>query len=165
MKRVVVVTGASSGIGKCTCEYLVNKDYVVYGLSRRKVASTFNSMQCDVTDREAFKGVMEEIYRREGRIDVLVNNAGMGISGAVEYIDNDKTDMLFDVNTLASFNTCQICIPYLREYKKIYSLAVINDEHDRKYLRVELLSIRGSGIGTPHTIVTANPMSIFIDKE
>ena len=52
-----------------------------------------------------------------------------------------------------------------RKYKKIYSLAVINDEHGRKYLRVELLSIRGSGIGTPHTIVTANPMSIFIDRE
>ena len=117
MKRVVVVTGASSGIGKCTCEYLVNKDYVVYGLSRRKVASTFVSMKCDVTDREAFKSVIDEIYKREGRIDVLVNNAGMGISGAVEYIDNDKTDMLFDVNTLACFNTCQICIPYLRETK------------------------------------------------
>lgn len=52
-----------------------------------------------------------------------------------------------------------------RKYKKIYSLSVINDEHGRKYLRVELLSIRGSGIGTPYTIVAVNPMSIYIDKE
>lgn len=117
MKRVVVVTGASSGIGKCTCEYLFDQGYSVYGLSRRGVDSTFNSIKCDVTNREEFSSCIEEIYKTEGRIDVLVNNAGMGISGAVEYIDSKMTEDLFDVNTIAIFNTCQICIPYLRETK------------------------------------------------
>lgn len=129
MKRVVVITGASSGIGKTTAHYLANKDYIVYGLSRRKVEDNFNSISCDVTDTKSFKKIIEDIYSKEGRIDILINDAGMGISGAIEYIDNNKTKDLFNINTLAIFDTCQILIPYLKETKgyivNISSIAAI----------------------------------------
>ena len=129
MKKVVVITGASSGIGKATANYLTDKGYIVYGLSRRIVDDNFNSIKCDVTKRVEIEKVFKDIYIKEGHIDVLVNNAGMGISGAVEYIDNDKTKDLFNLNTLAYFDTCQLVIPYLRKTKghiiNISSIAAI----------------------------------------
>lgn len=129
MKKVVIITGASSGIGRASASYLSNKGYVVYGLSRNLVNDVFYSIKCDVTNRSEVELVFKEIYQKEGRIDVLVNNAGMGISGAVEYIDNDKTFDLFRLNTLAYFDTCQVSIPYLRETKghivNISSIAAI----------------------------------------
>ncbi len=129
MKKVIVITGASSGIGKASASYLTDKGYIVYGLSRRGVEDNFNSIKCDVTDRASFDKALKEIYQKEGRIDALINNAGMGISGAVEHIDNDKTYDLFKLNTLAYFDTCQVSIPYLRESKghiiNISSIAAI----------------------------------------
>lgn len=129
MKKVIVITGASSGIGKASASYLTDKGYIVYGLSRRGVEDNFNSIKCDVTDRVSFDKALKEIYQKEGRIDALINNAGMGISGAVEHIDNDKTYDLFKLNTLAYFDTCQVSIPYLRESKgyiiNISSIAAI----------------------------------------
>ena len=129
MKKVVVITGASSGIGKATANYLTDKGYIVYGLSRRIVDDNFNSIKCDVTKRGEIEKVFNDIYIKEGHIDILVNNAGMGISGAVEYIDNDKTKDLFNLNTLAYFDTCQLAIPYLRKTKghiiNISSIAAI----------------------------------------
>lgn len=124
-----MITGTSSGIGKTTAHYLANKEYIVYGLSRRQVNDNFNSIVCDVTDNKTFKKIIEDIYSKEGRIDILINDAGMGISGAIEYIDNNKTKDLFNINTLAMFDTCQICIPYLKETKgyivNISSIAAI----------------------------------------
>ncbi len=129
MKKVVIITGTSSGIGKTTANYLTNKGYIVYGLSRRIVDDNFNSLKCDVTKREEIEEAVKNIYLKEGHIDVLINNAGMGISGAIEYIDNDKTKELFNLNTLAYFDTCQILIPYLKKTKghiiNISSIAAI----------------------------------------
>ncbi len=129
MKKVVIITGASSGIGKASASYLASKGYIVYGLARREVKDNFNSIKCDVTNRSEIERVFKYIYDKEGRIDVLVNNAGMGISGAVEYIDNNKTRDLFNLNTLAYFDTCQVAIPYLKKTKghivNISSIAAI----------------------------------------
>ena len=129
MNKVVIITGASSGIGKTTATYLASKGYIVYGLSRRGVQDNFNSIKCDVTNRAEIEKTFKDIYDKEGRIDVLVNNAGMGISGAIEYIDNARTRDLFNLNTLAYYDTCQVAIPYLRKTKghivNISSIAAI----------------------------------------
>ncbi len=129
MSKVVIITGASSGIGRATAGYLTDKGYTVYGLSRRGVEDKFNSIKCDVTKRSEVEKVFKDIYQKEGHIDVLVNNAGMGISGAVEHIDNARTRDLFNLNTLAYFDTCQLAIPYLKETKghivNISSIAAI----------------------------------------
>lgn len=114
-KKVVIITGTSSGIGFCLAKLLVSKGYKVYGLSRRVVNENFESLQCDVTDEEKVKQCFEYVFNKEGKIDVLVNNAGMGISGAVEFIDSAQSKKLFDVNVNAVVSLCKIVIPYMKK--------------------------------------------------
>ena len=70
---------------------------------------------CDVTNYQELEKAINSIYDLEGRIDVLINNAGMGISGSFEYMDNKKIKKQLDVNILGVINTSKICIPYLKE--------------------------------------------------
>ena len=86
-KKVVIITGASSGIGLATAKLFAMKGYTVYGISRNVYKSSlFDSYACDVTDKEGMAQVLEEVYQKEGRIDILINNAGIGISGVIEYV-------------------------------------------------------------------------------
>lgn len=79
-----MISGASSGIGYETANFLAERGYVVYGLSRRDFETEkFNFIKCDVCKQEEVKRVFESIFQKEGQIDVLINNAGMGISGAM----------------------------------------------------------------------------------
>lgn len=114
-KKVVIVTGTSSGIGLCLARLLVCKGYKVYGISRRITNEQFECLSCDVTDEEKVKQCFEYVFNKEGRIDVLVNNAGMGISGAVEYIDSEQSKRLFDVNVNAVVSLCKLAIPYMKK--------------------------------------------------
>lgn len=118
-KSVVVITGASSGIGLATAKFLTNKGYTVYGLSRRIVNEGFYSLSCDITNYSAFESTVKGIYEKEGQIDVLINNAGMGISGASQNIPCENTKNLFEVNTLATINCCKVILPYLQKSKGI----------------------------------------------
>lgn len=115
---VIVVTGASSGIGKSICEVLASKGHLVYGFSRRKVhESTFVSMQVDITHKEEIVQAFEVIYEKEHKIDVVINNAGMGISGSIEDTEIEDAKDLFDVNFFGAFEVIQVAIPYLRKQK------------------------------------------------
>ena len=112
---VVVITGASSGIGFETAKLLSLKGHKVYGLSRRLFeCEYFQNLPCDITDYSRTSECLKEIYEKEGKIDVLINNAGMGISGAVEYSSEEDIKKIFDVNVLALINTCKLVIPYMR---------------------------------------------------
>ncbi|MCQ2602295.1 MAG: SDR family oxidoreductase [Clostridia bacterium] len=114
MARIIVITGASAGIGKATAELFKQKGDKVYCLQRRKVDG-FESMSVDVTDRNAVFSAMEDIYKKEGRIDVLVNNAGFGISGAIEDTTEESAKRLFDVNFFGTVNASQAVLKYMRE--------------------------------------------------
>ena len=112
---VIVITGASSGIGFETAKLLSLKGHKVYGLSRRVLSCEyFTSLPCDITDYARTNECFKEIYEKEGRIDVLINNAGMGISGAVEYTKEEDIKKIFDINVLALVNACKLVIPYMR---------------------------------------------------
>ncbi len=113
--RVVVVTGHSSGIGSKIAEFFrVNGD-VVYGLSRHKGENEkINFIECDVTDPLQVKEAIEEIDKREGRIDILINNAGMGISGSVENTTLDDIKKIFAVNFYGAVNVTQCVLPIMR---------------------------------------------------
>lgn len=121
-RKVVVITGASSGIGLETARILAKKGYIVYGLAHREyVTEEFNFKVCDVTNYAQFAETIKEIHDKEGQIDVLVNNAGMGISGAVEYLSMENNEKLFNLNMMAVLNDCREIIPYFRKqgYGKI----------------------------------------------
>ena len=114
-KQVIVITGATSGIGLSTALLLVKEGFTVYGVARKARELPFPCISCDVTDAAAFSSALAAVYEKEGRIDALINNAGMGISGAAEYISEADSQRLFAVNTLAALSSARAAIPYLKE--------------------------------------------------
>lgn len=114
-KRVVVITGASSGIGNATAKYFLENGWTVYGMSLDDKQDGFENLVCDVTDSNQVQKCLEYIFEKEKQIDVFVNNAGIGISGAVEHIEKTKTEKLFAVNLQAVFDCSKQVLPYLKK--------------------------------------------------
>lgn len=117
-KRVVIVTGACAGIGAATANLLRQKGFTVYGIDRKSVQnSEFPIFTADITDSDAVAAIFEEIFKREGQIDALVNNAGIGISGALEDADIEHIRAIVNVNLIATSVCSKLIIPYLRRSK------------------------------------------------
>lgn len=113
--RVAVITGASGGIGRATAQNLKNRGMVVYDLSRsHKPAEGIRHIGCDVTDEEAVRRAITEVIAAEGRIDILVCCAGMGISGAVEFTDPTESKRQIDINLFGTDRTVRAVLPYMR---------------------------------------------------
>ena len=115
-KKIAVLTGGTSGIGMQTALALKSAGYTVYELSRRaQGVEGLNHLVADVTDEAAVKKAVDEIVAREGKIDVLVNNAGFGISGAVEFTKTEDAKRLFDTNFFGMVNMNRAVVPVMRE--------------------------------------------------
>ena len=113
--KVAIVTGASSGIGLATARALLKRGYTVYGVSRRGCkGEDFRSLRCDVTVREAVTACVARVIAETGRIDLLVNSAGMGISGSAENTPTDSTEEIFRVNVLGVAEMCRAVLPTMR---------------------------------------------------
>ena len=116
MGNVVVITGGSSGIGKSTASLFVSKGCTVYELSRTgKSENGVRHITADITRPEDIQNAFKEIFDREGRLDLLINNAGMGISGAIEFTSAEQAHRIFDVNFFGTFLCCKEALPYLRK--------------------------------------------------
>lgn len=114
--KTAVITGASSGIGRITAEYFSDRGYKVYGTARREFNSDkFTSVKCDVNDYEAMKAVFEDIYKKEGQIDVLINNAGFGIAGAVEDASTESIESIVKTDFTSVTVLCKMIIPYMKK--------------------------------------------------
>ena len=115
--KIAVVTGASSGIGLETATLLAENGWRVYGLSRRggEDSETLRHLVCDVTDEAQVETAFRTVFEREGRLDLLVNNAGFGISGAVEDTALASAKKQLDVNFFGCFLCCKAAVPYLRQ--------------------------------------------------
>lgn len=116
MTKVVLITGGSSGIGLATANAFQKEDFCVYTLSR-KTAETPSSMHlcADVTDETAVNNAIAAVLAREGRLDILVNCAGFGISGAVEFTSLADAKRQFDVNFFGMVNVCKAVLPQMRK--------------------------------------------------
>ncbi|HQC54304.1 MAG TPA: SDR family NAD(P)-dependent oxidoreductase [Clostridia bacterium] len=115
MKKVAVITGASTGIGNITGKKLLDSGWIVYNLARRQ-ADGFKNIKTDVSIKLDVDKAITQIIKEEGHIDVLVNNAGYGISGAIENTDIESAKRQFDVNFFGSIYVAQAVIPYMRDY-------------------------------------------------
>jgi NAD(P)-dependent dehydrogenase (short-subunit alcohol dehydrogenase family) len=117
--RVALVTGASSGIGEAAARALVGAGFTVYGTSRRAAAGETRDgvifLPLDVTDDESVAGVVRKVLERSGRIDVLVNNAGVGLAGAAEESSIDQTRALFETNVFGTIRMTRAVLPHMRE--------------------------------------------------
>ena len=103
---VILITGISSGFGLETARLLAGEGHVVYGTVRREVEPLpgVHYLKVDVRDRNAVKGVVQQVVDQEGRIDVLVNNAGMGIGGPVEFATEEEIREQMDANFMGLVN-------------------------------------------------------------
>jgi len=117
-RKVVIITGASKGIGRETAALLHEKGYTVYALSRSGCdLAGVNSIKCDVTDGKRLKEAIDNVFNAEKRIDILINNAGMGISGAVEKTAPADARKLFELNFFSLFEAVKYALPYMRSQK------------------------------------------------
>ena len=115
MNRVAIVTGGTSGIGLATANALKAAGLTVYVLSRHAAELPgLLHIAADVADENALAAAIGEIYAREGRLDVLVNNAGFGISGAAEFTENADAKRLLDVNLFGMVNATKAALPLMR---------------------------------------------------
>ena len=120
-KLVALVTGASSGIGEATAIKLAAAGYHVYGTSRHGAPSAqtrFPMLALDVTDDESVEAAVAELLRLEGRIDLLVNNAGFGLAPAgAEESSIEQAKSIFDTNFLGIVRMTRAVVPYMRAQK------------------------------------------------
>ena len=116
--RVALVTGASSGIGEATAQRLAAAGYKVYGTSRRGAQSgdrPFAMLPLDVTSDESVAAAVGEVIRLEGRIDLLVNNAGFGVAPAgAEESSLDQARSIFDTNFFGLVRMTRAVVPHMR---------------------------------------------------
>jgi short-subunit dehydrogenase len=121
MKKVILITGASSGMGKVTAFQLLKEGHIVYGAARRitlmedLMEAGGHVLPLDITVEEDIVNVVKIIIKEQGRIDVLVNNAGYGLYGAVEDISIEDAKRQFDVNLFGLARLTQQVLPYMRE--------------------------------------------------
>ncbi len=117
--KIAIVTGASSGIGAATAELLANSGYKVYGTSRKVAQAAQRSYQMialDVNSEESIEAALKEVVRIEGRIDLLVNNAGFGVApGGAEESSIEQTKMMFDTNFFGIVRMTRAIVPYMRK--------------------------------------------------
>ena len=121
MKKVVIVTGASSGIGKATALQLIKEGHTIYGLARRveKMNDIVNAggyaKAMDITNHEQVAVVIKDIIAKEKRIDVLINNAGYAVYGPVEEISYAQAKRQFEVNLFGLAEITKAVLPTMRK--------------------------------------------------
>lgn len=137
MSKVIIVTGASTGLGESIANYLTSKGHIVYGTSRsiEGQAKKFHTLNMDVTNTGSIEAAVQRIIREQGRIDVWINNAGLGIASPIETLSIEDATRVFDTNVIGIIRSCQAVLPHMRA--------------QRSGLIINISSI-GSEIGLPY---------------
>ena len=115
--KTAIVTGASSGIGRASAEALARAGFTVFGTSRRASngSNGVSMLTCDVTDDASVKALVSTVLSQTGRIDVLVNNAGLGLFGGAEESSINQVQALFDVNVFGTMRMTNAVLPSMRQ--------------------------------------------------
>ena len=116
--KIIVITGATRGLGLRLKEDL-SKDNVVVTLSRSEVENGKTAFRADVSDFDDVKRVFDEIGKIYGKIDVLINNAGYGLSGATEIMKKEEIERITNVNFLGAIWCTKCALPYMTKGAKI----------------------------------------------
>lgn len=123
-KRIVLLTGASAGIGKDIALNLIKKGYTVYGAARRiEMMQDIEELggkvlKLDVTDDASCQAAVDAIMKTEGRIDFLINNAGYGAFGTLEHLPMKEARRQFDVNVFGLAYLMQLVIPHMKKQRQ-----------------------------------------------
>lgn len=160
MSKVVLITGGSSGIGKSVGEFLQDKGYKVYGTSRNPKNysnSKFPIVALDVTKPETISTCIAEVLKQENRIDVLINNAGAGITGPIEEIPDAEIKRNFETNFFGPINVIKATLPIMRAQN---SGLVINITSIAGYMGLPFRGIYSASKGALEIITEAFRMEL-----
>jgi len=120
-QKVVLITGGSSGIGKSIGIYLKSQGFKVYGTTRNVANYSdfkdFDLLELDVRNPDSIATAISHLIKKEGRVDVLVNNAGIGITGPIEETPHSEILKAFDTNFNGPLHMCKAVLPYMRSQK------------------------------------------------
>ena len=117
---VAIVTGASTGIGKATAEALARSGYRVFGTSRKgggEAAGGITMLACEVTDQQSVDELVARVLQEVGQIDLVVNNAGLGLVGGAEESSIAQVQALFDVNFFGAMRLINAVLPVMRQQR------------------------------------------------
>ena len=160
MNKVVLITGASSGIGKAIGEFLHYKGFVVYGTSRNPDKITnpvFPLIALDVRNSDSIQAAVTKVIAISGRLDILINNAGIGITGPLEEIPIAEIKANFDTNFFGPISVMQSVLPQMREQQ---SGLIINISSIAGYMGLPYRSIYSASKGALSIITEALRMEV-----
>lgn len=119
MVKVVIITGASAGMGAITAKHLSDRGYKVYGASRRaetgRQKNGFTELKMDVTDEQSVRHAVDFVVAREGTVHALINNAGLGLIGSMEDTSDAEAKALFETNVFGLMNVSRTVLPHMRK--------------------------------------------------
>lgn len=160
MAKVVLITGGSSGIGKAIGEFLLQNNCIVYGTSRNPENysnSNFPLLELDVRNNENITSCINELIQKEGKIDVLINNAGVGITGAIEEIPSDEILNNFQTNLFGPIEMMKAVLPQMRLQ---HSGLIINITSIAAYMGLPYRGIYSASKGALELITEALRMEV-----
>lgn len=146
--KVVLITGGSSGIGKAIGDFLTEKGFMVYGTTRKLTENhnkhSFKLLELDVRDKASIDKAIEIILKATGRIDILINNAGIGVTGPLEETPIAAVENVYDINFLGPLRMAQAVLPNMRKRK---SGLIINITSIAGYMGLPFRGIYSSSKG------------------
>lgn len=155
MSKVVLITGGSSGIGKSVGEFLHGKGFTVYGTSRnpeRIQNSVFPLVALDVRDTTSIQSAVTEVIAKSGRLDVVINNAGVGITGPLEEIPSAEIKNNFETNLFGPIEVMKAVLPQMRAQQ---SGLIINVTSIAGYMGLPYRSVYSASKGALELITEA----------
>lgn len=160
-EKIVLITGGSTGIGKAIGDLLTEKKLIVYGTTRNLENypnfEPFELLQLDVQNQASIEKAVDTIFGRHGRIDILINNAGMGITGPLEETPIEAIHNVFDINFLGPIRVTKAVLPFMREQK---SGLVINTTSIAGYMGLPFRGIYSSSKGALELVNEAWRMEV-----
>lgn len=160
MAKVVLITGGSSGIGKSVGEFLSEKGFIVYGTSRNPIKiknHPFKLVALDVNNIDTISKAIDEVIANEGKLDVLVNNAGMGITGPIEETPTDEMRKVFNTNLFGAIDVMKAVLPQMRKQQ---SGLIINVTSIAGYMGLPFRGIYSATKGALEIVTEAIRMEV-----
>ncbi len=160
MSKVVLITGGSSGIGKSIGEFLHHKGFVVYGTSRnpeKVLNSIFPLVALDVRNSDSIKNAVNRIIETSGRLDIVINNAGVGITGPLEEIPTEEIRNNFETNFFGPIEVMKAALPQMRKQN---SGLIINITSIAGYMGLPYRSVYSASKGALELITEALRMEV-----
>ena len=160
MNKVVLITGASSGIGKSIAEFLHYKGFIIYGTSRNPdkiINSVFPLIELDVRNTESIHNAVKKIIELYGAIDILINNAGVGITGPIEEIPSLEIKNNFETNFFGPIEVIKAVLPQMRAQR---SGLIINITSIAGYMGLPYRGIYSASKGALELITESLSMEV-----